>query len=320
MLKLTIEASNHGKRLDKFLTKQLADLSRSQIQKMIKNGLVLVNEKKVTPHHFLKNGDAVAINTASKAEQKIINKKTKIAQKKKNAALHPELTPQIIFENDEFLVINKPEGLLAHPRSLELLNQEPTVVSWLIKKYPKIKKVGDEPLLRPGLVHRLDKEASGVMIIAKTPASFIHLKKQFHDRLAKKEYLAITYGSIKSDQGTLDFSIGRAKKGGKMASRPIASQETDKPALTYFEVVSRSTNWTVVKVWPRTGRTHQIRVHLLALGNPLLGDPLYQIKRYKPAAVFRLMLHAHKLTIIDMENITHEFVAPVPAEFEKYLN
>lgn len=224
------------------------------------------------------------------------------------------MTPKIIYEDDDILIIDKPAGLLVHARAPELKDQEPTVVDWLIKKYPAIKTVGDQPELRPGLVHRLDKETSGVMIIAKNQETFEYLKRQFRDHLVQKEYVALVCGKLKPDYGKIDFAIGRAEKGGKMAAR--AKGQEGREALTEFEVIERRKNTTLVKALPRTGRTHQIRVHFFAMGHPIVGDPLYQSKKYKKITSERMMLHAHRLTFIDMDGQEKTFIAPIPTDYE----
>jgi 23S rRNA pseudouridine1911/1915/1917 synthase len=220
------------------------------------------------------------------------------------------MTPKIIYEDENYLVINKPVGLLVHkaPGSAE-----PTLVDWLIKHDPKIKTVGDNPDLRPGLVHRLDKETSGVMVIAKTAAAFEDLKKQFAAREVKKEYRAWVYGKIAKDQGEINFSIERSKDQPRMAAKPTG--QSGKAALTEYLVLERKPHLTLVRVRPQTGATHQIRVHFFALGHPVVGDPLYQIKRYKKQAVTRMLLHARSLGFRDLEGEWREFTIEPPAEF-----
>lgn len=243
-------------------------------------------------------------------------KKNKIAEEGK----HEILEPQTIYEDSDILVIEKPSGLLVHARGERLLDQEPTLVDWLIKKYPAVKKVGDQPKLRPGLVHRLDKEASGVMVIAKTQRAFAHLKKQFADQTVKKEYYAWIYGKLATDYGMINFPIGRAEKGGKMAARPLNSEENKrqegKEAKTEYEVLESHPHRSLLKVFPKTGRTHQIRVHLSALNHPLIGDPLYRSKSYKIIPSSRLLLHAHKLTLKDLNDQEQTFTSPLPKIFD----
>jgi len=227
------------------------------------------------------------------------------------------MTPQIVFEDENYLVINKPAGLLTHS-ALPAGRQAPgknqaSLVDWLVVQAPAIKTVGDEPATRPGLVHRLDKETSGVMIVAKTQAAFESLKQQFANRQVKKEYLAWVYGKIAKDQGEINFSIARSESQARMAARPVS--QGGKAALTEFLVLERKPHLTLVQAMPKTGATHQIRAHFFALGHPVVGDPLYKIKRYKQQAVSRMLLHARRLGFRDLTGEWREFVVEPPAEF-----
>ncbi len=318
-----IEEQDHDTRLDKFLTTQMPGSSRSQIQKMIKDGAVTVSGKKISVHRFLKNGDIVTVvggkmtDTDKKSKPAITsadNAPAEIAVKNKTKPI-----PKIIFENDDILVIDKQAGLLTHARDEKLLDQEPTVVDWVIKKYPTIKKIGDKPELRPGIVHRLDKETSGVMVIAKTQTAFEHLKKQFSEHLIKKEYHAWVYGKMPSNYGIINFPIGRSDDGGKMAARPNSPiiDEDDRVATTEYEVMNQLPHRALVKIMPQTGRTHQIRVHFFALNHPVIGDPMYQSKSYKAIPSDRMLLHAHKLTFTDLAGEKKTFTSPLPDCFNK---
>lgn len=330
----TITAKDHNTRLDKFLMTKLPEFSRSQIQKMIKDGAVTVSGKKISVHRFLKEGDKVLCHPerAGRSEGSLASKKERdssllptgrqVAQNDNNRITgrkggQKAPPPKIIFENDDILVIDKPAGLLTHARDEKLLNQEPTVVDWAIEKYPAIKKVGDKPQLRPGIVHRLDKETSGIMVIAKTQAAFEHLKKQFSEHTVKKEYYAWVYGKMSSNYDIINFPIGRSEDGGKMAARPNSpiEDENDKAAVTEYEVLKQLPNRALVKVMPKTGRTHQIRVHFFALNHPVIGDPMYQSKSYKTIPSDRMLLHAHKLTFTDLAGEEKTFTAPLPKEY-----
>jgi 23S rRNA pseudouridine1911/1915/1917 synthase len=226
--------------------------------------------------------------------------------------------PEIIFENKDFLVINKPAGLMVHgvrirsARRVDASREgEPTLVDWLVKKYPEIKNVGDEPILRPGIVHRLDKATSGVMIIAKTQASFEHLKKLFQEHRMKKTYVALVFGVPKKEQGTIDAPIGI--KSGTL-KRSIHSSKMAKSAVTEYSLVKKIGDLSLLKINPKTGRTHQIRVHLASIGNPIVGDTLYG-KKIQPEFAHRLMLHAASLEFSDGEGNHFVFEAPIPDSF-----
>jgi 23S rRNA pseudouridine1911/1915/1917 synthase len=231
--------------------------------------------------------------------------------------------PEIIFENDDFLVINKPAGLMVHGvrvsdkrradavRAGAARATEPTLVDWLLARYPKIKNVGDEPTLRPGIVHRLDKATSGVMLVAKTQASFERLKKLFQEHRMRKTYFAVVWGVPKKPQGTIDAPIGI--KNGSL-KRSIHSSKMAKPAMTEYTVVKDLGDCALLRVNPKTGRTHQIRVHLASIGHPIVGDALYG-KKAKATAAPRLMLHAAALAFSDDRGNSFEFEAPLPSEF-----
>jgi 23S rRNA pseudouridine1911/1915/1917 synthase len=212
--------------------------------------------------------------------------------------------PAVIFENDDFLVIDKPAGLMVHGVRLsskrrvdEERAKERTLVDWLIERYPEIRTVGDEPQLRPGIVHRLDKETSGVMLVAKTQTSFEYLKSLFQEHKIKKIYEALVVGIPKKVHGIIDAPIGI--KNGTL-KRSIHVTKMAKEAVTEYEVIKKydpsedSKSFSLLKVMPRTGRTHQIRVHLASIGHPIVGDRLYGGKN-QPFFANRLMLHASSI-------------------------
>lgn len=320
-MKYLITPEEKGTRLDKFLVEKMPHLTRTQIQKAVKGGQVLVNGKKPTPHHFLKGGDVVETEEmkTSTITAKSSSKVSSTNKAKTKLVFPKSLEPKIIFEDDNFLVINKPSGILVHARDEKLLDQEPTLVHWLTKNFPAIKKVGENLILRPGIVHRLDKEASGVMIVAKTNPAFHYLKEQFKNRQVKKEYVAWVYGKLPKNWDTIAFPIGRSRDEGKMAARPVSTTKEEiqpgKEAITEYEVLQEFPHKSLVKIMPKTGRTHQIRVHFYALHHPLLGDPLYESKSYKKIPTERLMLHAHKLTLKNLAGEEQTFTAPLPKEF-----
>ena len=297
-------------RLDKFLVANFSGYSRAKLQKMIGAGSILVNNKKATPHHFLKNQDVISIEI-SKLE-KPNNRIKKNLSNKKTGMIEPE----IITDAPDYLVIEKPAGLVVHHG--EGTRKQPALTDWLIKKYPAIKKIG-ENAQRPGIVHRLDKEVSGLMVAAKNQLMFFHLKAQFKNRGALKEYLALVYSKISADEGVIDFPIERSKTTGKMAAKP-KNTETAREAITKFSVLHRYVNYTYLKITIKTGRTHQIRSHLQAYGHPIVGDKLYFNKKLKPAMISRPFLHSAKLGFYDLENNWQEFNDPLPMELHNFLN
>ena len=198
--------------------------------------------------------------------------------------------PEIIYENKDILVINKPSGLQVHaarvsgaPRAHEL-----TLVDWLLKRYPEIRSVGDDPELRPGIVHRLDKDTSGVMLVARDQKYFEYLKSLFQKHEIKKTYLAFVAGIPATKRGTIDAPIGI--RNGTM-KRSVRSAKMAKSAVTEYRTLKEFDGYSILEISPKTGRTHQIRVHLASIGHPVLGDRLYGPKN-QPAWADRLMLHA----------------------------
>jgi len=307
--KFIITIENNGNRLDKFLVAKLPDLSRSEIQKMIKAGEVLVNGKAVAPHHFLKTGDEVAISNKQPT-----NLKSSASAKASADRKIPNLKSAILSETPDYLVLEKPSGLAVHPAPGV---KEPTLADYLLEKYPAIAKVGEDPL-RPGIVHRLDKEVSGLIVVAKTNDAFDDLKKQFQERKIKKEYTTLVYGEVAKDEGVIDFPIGRAESG-KMAARAKTAPEEGKIAITEFNVLERFTNFTLLKVRIKTGRTHQIRVHFLAYGYPIVGDKLYKPRKLKLAELKRPFLHSTLLGFTDLAGQYQEFKSDLPEELKNFL-
>lgn len=299
---MIIPQTARGMRLDRHLTKTHPEHSRAYWQKAITAGRVLLNGKKVTPHRALRGGEVLSI-----AEEPVV---------KKASAAPPPLT--IIAETNDYLVIDKPAGLLVHPATKYT---EPTLVDALLRHDPVIKTIGENPN-RPGIVHRLDRGASGVMVIAKTQAMFEHLKAQWRTRAVHKEYYALVHGKLSKPIGSISFSIARSRRGGRMAARP--SSQDGRAAQTNFEALKEFPTATLVKVTPETGRTHQIRAHFHALGHPLVGDPLYRTKMQRKkdretkkssGGTPRLMLHATKLTFTDLHGNPQTFSSPLPPEF-----
>ena len=292
-------------RLDVFLSEQLPDISRSRIQKLIQCGEVLVNEHTPSVHQFLKDGDVVmTLLTQSPRSGKFPKQ-----ERKATFAL------DIVAHTDDYLIINKPAGLLVHPTASPD-TRERTLVDMLLAYDASLGKIGEDPG-RPTLVHRLDRDVSGIMIIPRTFAMFEYLKREFKLRRIEKRYTALVYGVMTKDEGEIDFVISRAATGGKMAARP--KSQDGKSALTTYKVRERYRAATLVDVQIHTGRTHQIRAHLLAISHPVVGDILYMPKK-KPAftAPF-LMLHAEHLGFSDLQNEWKNYSVEPPKEFFDFL-
>jgi 23S rRNA pseudouridine1911/1915/1917 synthase len=229
------------------------------------------------------------------------------------------LEPEIIYEDEDILAINKPAGMIVHG-IVGRRSPDPTLADILVARYPELRNVGDEPTLRPGIVHRLDRDTSGVMLVARNQPSFEYLKSLFQGRDITKTYVAVVSGVPSPDRGIIDRPIGIVNGTTK---RSVRSEKMAKPAVTEYEVMrtvesvdgfGRPYPFSIVRVRPRTGRTHQIRVHLASIGNPVVGDPIYGQKRRPPWAE-RLMLHAASIEFSDRTGRRLRFAADLPKEF-----
>jgi 23S rRNA pseudouridine1911/1915/1917 synthase len=305
-MKKIIVKDNIPNRLDVWLAAKLT-LSRSQIQKMIKNKEILLNDKIVLAHHVLKLNDVLKITP-----KKIVTEKNK---KIKQALILPKI--EIIKETEDYLVINKPAGLLMHGADYETRY---SLVDWLIKHYPKIRKIGEDPS-RPGIVHRLDKDVSGLVVVAKTQDSFDDLKKQFKKRLVTKCYEALVYGAGLPNEGEINFRLERSTKGYRMAAKP--QNQTGKIAITEFMIKKQFHNYTLLDVKIKTGRTHQIRAHLAAYNHPVVGDDLYGSSKNKlfnkKLGLNRVFLVATNLSFTDLAGQKQNFSINLPAELKNVL-
>ncbi len=313
MKNIKIKEAHAGERLDTFLSEKLT-ITRSQIQKMVGNGLVTVNGKEPSKHHFLKTGDMVTVvsKKAGPHEKKKANGETENFQGRKIAP------PKVLFDGDEYLIVEKPAGMLVHATTRGETN---TLVDWLLKHYPMLKKVGSDDPRRPAIVHRLDKEVSGLMVIPKTLKSFDYFKAKFQARDIHKEYLALVIGRMENVQGTIDFPIERSTEG-KFIARPRGS-ELGKRAVTNYQVEENFHNYALVRVFPITGRTNQIRVHLAAINHPIVGDKLYEPRKIKGAhklKLARVFLHAEKINFVDPNGQEVTFVSPLKQELIDLMN
>lgn len=226
----------------------------------------------------------------------------------------------IIYEDENMVVIDKPIGLRAHPDGHSV---EETVSDWFAARYPNALDVGEPGLLpnggtvaRPGIVHRLDRDTSGVMVLAKNQETHAFLKNAFQEREVHKTYLAYVYGTFKEDnkKGVIDFAIGRSRKDFRLRSAQPKAKGRMREALTNWEVIGENGTHSLLKVEPLTGRTHQIRVHLKAIHHPVVCDALYAPKQKCDLGFSRLALHAHKLELPLEGGGTQVFVAPFPAD------
>jgi 23S rRNA pseudouridine1911/1915/1917 synthase len=233
------------------------------------------------------------------------------------------MTLEILYEDNDVVVVNKPAGVMVHPDGF---SKDETVSEWMLKNYPESKNVGEEMTLkngeeitRPGIVHRLDKDTSGVLILAKTEEAHAHLKEAFKDREVQKEYLAIVYGVPKTKKGSIDAPIGRSSQNFKRWSAQRGARGVLRDAVTEYEVLEESEKFSVVKLFPKTGRTHQLRVHMKYLNYPIVCDKLYAPNRECALGFSRMALHAHSLEVILPGGERKRFEAPVPKDFETAL-
>jgi len=302
---ITVTAADADKRLDVFLASQLPGMTRSKIQNYIREGRILLNGKEAKPHAFLRENDVVTMATGdSKPEKKA----------KTLESSGRELN--VVFEDDDLAVINKPSGLLVHPT---VQNEKDTLAHALVGYWPKIAKVGDAPDQRPGIVHRLDKDASGLLVVAKTKKAFEALKEQFQTHSIEKEYAVLVNGRPPKDSATITPSIGRAASGTRMAARAEA-EEGDKPTVTHYRIEELFRDAALLSVRTETGRTHQIRASFQSLGCPVVGDTLYHVRKGPSVPAPHLFLHAKRLAFTHPTTGQRmEFTAPLPAELETTL-
>lgn len=237
---------------------------------------------------------------------------------------------EILFEDRDIVAINKPAGVMVHGDGR---SDEQTVVDWFLQNYPDARDVGEEAIvtqdgeaiLRPGVVHRLDKETSGVLLLAKTDQGHTHLKKQFQDRTISKTYHALVYGELKQESGVIDTPIGRSKTFAKWTAIPKAMRGKEREAETRYRVLGKSEGFSYLELTPKTGRTHQIRVHMQYLNYPLVADRVYAGKRYDPEhsettlGFTRHALHAHSIEFQDLNAEMRSISAPLPADFQNAL-
>ena len=238
-----------------------------------------------------------------------------------NATMQRDI--KIIFENDEVLAVDKPAGLVVHSDGK---TKEPNLTDWVVENYPEMESIGEKAvydgkeIARPGIVHRLDRETSGVIVLAKTQESFENLKKQFQERETKKIYNAFVYGPMKEEEATIDRPIGKSKSDFRKWSAQRGARGELRKAVTDYKVLEKSKEFSYLEVSPKTGRTHQIRVHLKAINYPVVCDKLYAPKRECALGFDRLALHARSITfaLLNGENVTVE--ADLPEDFQKALD
>lgn len=296
-----VQPDEAGQRLDRYLVSRLQDISRTTVQQLISDGVVLTNGQPTKPGYALRSGDVVRVLTTTSANRP--------------GHIKPNRLPlDIVYEDSDLLVVNKAAGVVVHPSPG---HHEDTLVNALLAYYPDLKEVGAE--LRPGIVHRLDKDTSGLVIIAKNARTQAALIEQMKRHQVVKRYLALVEGNVALDQGSIDAPIGRdVRHRQQMAITMVGSRE----ARTHFRVLERFSRHTLLLLQLETGRTHQIRVHLKAIGHPVVGDPVYGIgSTIRGMVIKRQFLHAYQL------QFTHpttgslmEFEVPLPSDLQEVLD
>lgn len=271
LLKIRVNADNSGERLDKFLTRQFSEeFSRSYLQKLLKGGKVLLDGRIPKNHHIVNTGECVEVLLPRPEESVIKAEKIKL---------------DIVYEDESLLVVNKPQGMVTHPAPG---NYSGTLVNALLGHCRDLSGIGG--VLKPGIVHRLDKGTSGLLVVAKTDEAHRKLSRQFKNKTTKRVYTALVKGNVELDNGTIELPIGRSVRDRKkMAVR--FGDERSRDAITHYKVIRRFGSFTLLECTLKTGRTHQIRVHLSYIGHPILGDEKYGTK-----GKFKFpMLHAAKI-------------------------
>ena len=307
MEKITIGIENVGKRLDKFLAEEFFLYSRGEIVEKIKEGKVLIEGRQIKPSYKLEENDEIEIVGFDGQQKKLLpNDKIKL---------------EIIFEDKNILVINKPAGLQVHPSEAAQID---TLTNALLSKYPEIAEVHDNSVdsyLRPGIVHRLDKDTSGVMVVAKNKEIFERLKKLFKDRNIEKKYLAVVEGNMENESGIINKPLARSAGFSKQLIARENTKTKVRQAVTNYEVIEQIGNFALLSVSPKTGRMHQIRVHLASLGHPIVGDLIYgskTSKNNKEVLVKRQLLHAKSLAF-DLGGKCYDFEVKMPQDFAQFL-
>ena len=270
-MKIIIPKEGEGIRIDKYLGDTISDLSREMIIKLIKDGEVLVNGKNVKSSYKATENDEVLINIPEPKEINIV----------------PQDIPlNIVYEDQDILVINKQKGLVVHPGNG---NEDGTLVN-AIMAYCKKDLSGIGGVIRPGIVHRIDKDTSGILIIAKNDKAHLNISEQIKNHQVKKTYIALVRGIVKENEATINMPIGRSTKD----RTKMAVDRNGKEAITHFSVIKRYEDMTLLKVRIETGRTHQIRVHLSHIGYPIIGDNVYSNGKNKFNVVGQ-MLHSYEI-------------------------
>ena len=292
-----VEAEGAGQRIDRFLSGEDTGLSRSALQGLVAEGHVLCNGKAPAKSLKLKAGDIILLE---------------IPDAKPIEAVPQEIPLDIIYEDAHLLVVNKPKGMVVHPAPG---NPDGTLVNALLWHCKgSLSGIGGE--IRPGIVHRIDKDTSGLLVVAKDDATHIGLSQQMAVHSVERAYNTIVYGGFAQDEGFVETNLGRSKTDRK---KMAVTQKHSRHAVTHYRVLQRMGNFTLIEAQLETGRTHQIRVHMTYIGHPLLGDLVYGPKK-QPFALRGQVLHARVLGFVHPTTGEYmEFEAPLPEYFQKLM-
>ena len=294
---VTYTADQAGERLDVFLVRQQPDFSRAHVQKLIREGSALVDGKMRQANYQLNDGARITL-TIPEAEPVEIKAE--------------DIPLDILYEDEDIIVVNKARGMVVHPASGV---NSGTLVNALLFHCHDLSGINGE--IRPGIVHRLDKDTSGVMVCAKNDKAHVDLAEQIRTKSAHRIYRAIVHGNIKEEAGIIKGDIGRHLTDRK---KMAIVQENGKPAVTHFKVLERFGDYTLVECRLETGRTHQIRVHMTSIGHPLVNDPKYGPRKSTPFAIEGQALHSLTLTLRHPSTGEEmRFEAPLPEDMQKIL-
>lgn len=300
MSTINIQVPENSDRLDRYLSHNLSDLSRSRIQQLIEQGHVQVNDQICTSKKVnLKIGDRISLEIPAIEPLQL---------------LAADIPLDILYEDEELIILNKPAGLVVHPAPG---HPEGTLVNAILAHCPNLPGIGG--IQRPGIVHRLDKDTTGAIVIAKTDLAYQHLQAQLQAKTARREYLGLVYGVPKTETGSIDLPIGRNPQDRKKMGI-VSIEDGGRAAITHWRVQERLANYTLIHFQLETGRTHQIRVHSAKIGHPIVGDPLYSSAHSIGVNLPGQALHAWKLQLQHpVSGKLLQVTAPLPRSFTTLL-
>jgi 23S rRNA pseudouridine1911/1915/1917 synthase len=296
---MELKANKNGIRLDVFLQKEL-NFTRSNVKKLIENGNVRVNGNKVKPAKLIKIDETIEIDEIKKQESSVL----------------PEKIPlDIVYEDDGLIVINKPAGMITHPAPTSKIYSG-TLVNALLNHTNELSNIGAP--FRPGIVHRLDKDTSGLLIVAKNDFTHLALTKQLKDKTLHRIYIVVVKGEFKENQGEVNAPVGRHPKDRK---KQAVTLKGSKKALTYYKVLERFNGYTLLEAKLSTGRTHQIRVHMSYIKHPVIGDNVYGSKKEQNIPINRQALHSQKISFVHPKTQKLlEFESKIPDDINKLIS